>query len=88
MKKVIVALLLAVMMLCGCTRGSGSGSESESRMRMIETQYPEYRIYVDTDTGVCYLWAYHGGFTVMVDHTGKPYIANGWRDWGADDEED
>ena len=83
MKKVIVALLLAVMMLCGCTRESGS--ESESRMRMIETQYPEYRIYVDTDTGVCYLWAYHGGFTVMVDHNGDPYIANGWRDWSGDE---
>ena len=80
MKKVIVALLLAVMMLCGCTRESGS---EEPLMYHDRMKYAGSNIYIDTETGVCYLYGH--GYTVMVDHNGDPYIANGWRDWGGDE---
>lgn len=38
-------------------------------------------IYVDTETGVQYLWVctgYAGGLTVLVDRDGKPLIAEGY----------
>ena len=79
MKKMIVALLLALMILAGC------GREYSDRMRVLE-QGDGWHIMVDTETGVCYFRSANGACAVMVDHTGKPYIANGWRDWGADDE--
>lgn len=79
MKRIIAALLLALL-LAGC------GTPEDHRMRTLE-RTAEYSILVDTDTGVCYIRnAGAGGYCVMVDHNGNPYIANGWRDWGGDDE--
>ena len=81
MKKVVATLLLLLVILTGCT------TEYSDRMRVLE-QGDGWYVLVDTETGVCYFRSSYGTCTVMVDHTGKPYIANGWRDWGADDEED
>ena len=41
-------------------------------------------VWIDTETGVCYCGA-NGHLTVMVDHDGKPFVANGWRDFSSDD---
>ena len=41
-------------------------------------------IYIDTETGVQYLWVHSGnkgGLTVLVDHDGKPLIAEGFKDY-------
>ena len=76
MKKVVMVILLAFM-LAGCH------APEEYRMRIIEDK--GCTIFIDTETGVCYLDT-DTGVTVMLDHNGKPYIANGWRDWGGDDE--
>ena len=39
-------------------------------------------LVTDRDTGVQYLMNTHtGNFTVLVDKDGKPYLANGWRDY-------
>lgn len=39
-------------------------------------------LVTDRDTGVQYLMNTHtGNFTVIVDKDGKPYLANGWRDY-------
>ena len=79
MKRIISVILLAAILLAGC------GTPEDHRMRKIECT-ANYAILVDTDTGVCYLHTPHGGLCVMVDHNGNPYIANGWRDWGGDDD--
>ena len=54
-------------------------------MRLMD-RTSAYDIYVDTDTGVCYLRGISGGYCVMVDHNGNPCIANGWRDWSDGDD--
>ena len=79
MKKVIVALLLAVMMLCGCTR-----SDADPLPYMNRMKYAGDDIYIDTETGVCY-WKNGQHVIILVDRHGDPYIANGWRDWGGDE---
>lgn len=39
-------------------------------------------LVTDRDTGVQYLMNTHTGtFTVLVDKDGKPWLANGWRDY-------
>ena len=39
-------------------------------------------LVTDRDTGVQYLMNTHSGtFTVLIDKDGKPYLANGWRDY-------
>ena len=39
-------------------------------------------LVTDRDTGVQYLMNTHSGtFTVLLDKDGKPYLANGWRDY-------
>lgn len=77
--RAITAILLAAILLAGC------GTPEDHRMRTLERTV-EYKILVDTDTGVCYIrYAGAGGFCVMVDHNGNPYIANGWRDWSDGD---
>ena len=81
MKKVIVTLLLAVMVLTGCQRESGSSDPLPYMNRM---KYAGDDIYIDTETGVCY-WKTGSFVTMLVDHNGDPYIANGWRDWGGDE---
>ena len=45
--------------------------------------YTTETVYVDSETGVQYLWVrtgYAGGLTVLLDHDGKPLIAEGYRD--------
>ena len=80
--RIIAAALIAIMLLGGC----GAPEKEEHRMRVLQ-RGEDCTILVDTDTGVCYLRTSYGGLCVMVDHTGKPYIANGWRDWGGNDED-
>ena len=81
MKRIMALLMAAIIaaILVGC------GTPEDHRMRKIECT-ANYAILVDTDTGVCYLHTPYGGLCVMVDHNGNPYIDNGWRDWGGDDE--
>jgi len=39
-------------------------------------------LVTDRDTGVQYLMNTHNGtFVVLIDKDGKPYLANGWRDY-------
>ena len=79
----IIAAILILLTIVGC--GVSEDGYDVGRMRMAE-KHALYSIWIDTDTGVCYLHDADGGFVVMVDHTGMPYIANGWRDWSDGDE--
>ena len=85
--KQIVSLLLALLIAAAI---AGCGVEKEplqykGRMQ-IAADESVYQIWIDTETGVCYIRTLTGSFVVMVDHTGMPYIANGWRDWSDGDE--
>ena len=82
MKRIMALLMAAILaaILIGC------GTPEDHRMRTLDRTV-EYKILVDTDTGVCYIrYVGNGGFCVMVDHNGNPYIANGWRDWSDGDD--
>ena len=57
----------------------GCGRDEQDLMYKGRMKYAGSNIYIDTETGVCYLQNY--GFTVMVNQDGTPYIANGWRDY-------
>lgn len=81
MKKIIVAVLLALMVLTGCQSGSGSDEPLIYQGRM---KHAGSDIYIDTETGVCY-WKNGDDVIILVDRHGDPYIANGWRDWGGDE---
>lgn len=55
-----------------------------NRFQIVEGSYNCEAIIVDTETGVEYLWVrfdYSGGLTVLVDHNGKPLIAEGYKDY-------
>ena len=41
----------------------------------------DYTIAVDTQSGVEYLWTEKGNVITLIDHEGRPYLANGWRDY-------
>lgn len=55
------------------------------RFRIVEGSYDYQAILVDTETGVEYFWicpnGYAGGLTVLVDYTGQPLIAPGFKDY-------
>ena len=91
MKRIMALLMAAILaaILIGC------GQPKEPLMYSGRMKYAGKSIdhgiqggymWIDTETGVCYLESNTGVFTVMVDREGKPFIANGWRDWGVDDE--
>ena len=90
----IAAILLLILLACGgCgnakTTTANNPRQYDDRMKLIgrswsgakETAVNDIYIWVDTETGVCYIAKYEGGITVMVDRDGKPYVANGWRDY-------
>lgn len=88
MKGIRAAILLAAAaLILGACGPAGSGEQTKSdRIRRIESG-ADWVIFVDTETGVEYI-TNGDAITALVDFTGKPYIANGWRDWGGDDAED
>ena len=60
---------------------NGCGQEEYREERMRREAYEMYSIFTDRETGVQYL-SRGESLVVMVDHDGKPLIANGWRDYG------
>lgn len=76
MKRIAMCLLflLAVSTFCGCTVKYTEYNPTGERFLLVLKE-GENRIYVDTETGVMYL--YGNGLTVMVDADGKPLIWEG-----------
>jgi len=86
-------MMLIVGILAGCTSKLEAETKTgtplgHDRFYVIEGEkgetYNTETIYVDTETGVQYLWVrsgYAGGLTVLLDHDGKPLIAEGYRDY-------
>ena len=83
MKKILLALLIAVMVIC-CT-ACGNDVSATSNHITFEDRFDEIDwntrlgigLFVDTKTGVEYLISYHGGATVVVDTNGTPLFYTG-----------
>lgn len=69
MKKVVIIILVMALLLVGCTRtekDTEKDEEGNKRFERIYTQDGSIAIYLDTETGVKYLWrsgGYSGGLT-------------------------
>ena len=93
MKKILLSLLGIILCfsMCGCATSNLEAHTingkplGHDRFRIVEGSYDSQAILVDTETGVEYLWiratGYTGGLTVLVDHTGEPLIAPGFKDY-------
>lgn len=88
---VVILFLMFVAMYCnGCEKQSAPAPlQYESRLKFAGWSHvgapgKQVGVWIDTETGVCYCGS-NDKLTMMVDHDGAPYIANGWRDYGADD---
>ena len=83
-KHFVIALSVSVaVMLAGCGRVKADSFDNPNRFR-IEAGGNSVGVALVTDreTGVQYLLNTHSGtFTVLIDKDGKPYLANGWRDY-------
>ena len=83
-KHFVIALSVSVaVMLAGCGRVKADAFDNPNRFR-IEAggNSVGVALVTDRDTGVQYLMNTHTGtFTVLIDKDGKPYLANGWRDY-------
>lgn len=77
MRKVIIVIVLAALLLTGCEVPRNIDTNG-NRMKVVLDN--DCRIYIDRDSGVQYL-SRGDSLCVMVDHDGKPLIANGWRDY-------
>ena len=64
-----------IALLVGCGSVNREPREYASRMK-----YAGDGIWIDTETGVCYLKLGYGQ-CLLVNQDGTPYIANGWRDY-------
>lgn len=81
---VVILFLMFVAMYCnGCGKQSAP-RQYEGRMKYAGMSGTSMEVWIDTETGICYL-LYRGKIVVMVDHDGKPFVANGWRDFSSDD---
>ena len=81
-KHFVIALSVSIL-LAGCGRTRPDAFDNPNRFR-IEAggNSVGVALVTDRDTGVQYLMNTHtGDFTVLVDKDGKPYLANGWRDY-------
>ena len=81
-KHFVIALSVSIL-LAGCGRTRPDAFDNPNRFR-IESGGSNIGVALvtDRDTGVQYLMNTHtGDFTVLVDKDGKPYLANGWRDY-------
>lgn len=89
MKKLLFFLLGVILCfnICGCTNSKleahalNGKALGHDRFYLIEGGYGSQAILVDSETGVEYLWIGGMGLTVLVDHNGKPLIAEGYRDF-------
>ena len=83
-KMIILAMLLAVILSgCGSTLKQADAFDNPNRFRVeAGGNNVGVALVTDRDTGVQYLMNTHtGSFVVLIDKDGKPYLANGWRDY-------
>lgn len=85
--KALIIMLTAAAALTGCGRESivkkADAIENPNRFRVeAGGNMIGVALVTDRETGIQYLMnTYEGGFIMLVDKDGNPYIANGWRDY-------
>ncbi len=81
-KHFVIALSISIL-LAGCGRTRPDAFDNPNRFRVeAGGNNVGVALVTDRDTGVQYLMNTHtGAFTVLIDKDGKPYLANGWRDY-------
>ena len=87
---IILMITVLIVLLSACSRkDTREPLLYNGRMRYAGTTLDRGissgYIWIDTEPGVCYIESNTGVFTVLVDRDGKPFIANGWRDWGGEE---
>lgn len=84
-----VVIIFILFVCAGCGKKTKTPYQYENRMKFAGNSDGTFgmSVWIDTETGVCY--AVRNGAssspTVLVDRDGRPFIANGWRDFGAED---
>lgn len=81
---VLAIILLVLLIIAGCGKTDKKYyfmEDGSPRFTVIE-RGGDYTIAVDTQTGVEYLWTAKGNVITLIDHEGRPYLGNGWRDAG------
>lgn len=80
---ITVMLIVIVLAVSGCGKTVEPEPVYQGRMKYAGTSHTSglnLFVWIDTETGVCYVED-NGSLTVLVDHDGKPFVANGWRDY-------
>lgn len=76
---IVLLLILAALILCGCGWNKSTVNTSGSDGRMMLVYNDSFtQIYVDTTTGTQYLSSDRDGMCVMVDIDGKPVPFSGF----------
>lgn len=87
---IVLTIIFLAFVLFVLFNMSGCGSNKEEPMYSRRMKYAGHSIengidcgyiWIDRETGVCYLESCKGDFTIMLNRDGSPYIANGWRDY-------
>ena len=76
------SMLLIIYVCCSCGKKTAAADQPKQyEDRFVHAGNSGYlHTYIDTETGICYAVTGKGAICVMLDHDGKPYVANGWRD--------
>ena len=86
---ILIAMMIMGAAMTGCGNRMLRGADAFDNPQRFRIEAGGSNVGValvtDKDTGVQYLMNTHtGAFTVLIDKDGKPYLANGWRDYGDD----
>lgn len=81
----VVITIIIIVAVCSSCGKEEKPMQYINRMQFAGWSYAEspskkVGVWIDKETGVCYCGA-NGKLTMMVDHDGKPFVANGWRDY-------
>ena len=83
----VIAASMALIIYACCSCGKKTTAAAADQPKQYDGRWKNagndyfLHTYIDTETGICYAVTTKGGICVMLDHDGKPYVANGWRDY-------